>query len=727
MNVTKSALLSLLVVSLLCSLMAAQQPASSSQQHAVPRLVNFSGRAVEVSGKTISGVAGVTFAIYKDQYDGSPLWLETQNVQADARGNYSAQLGATRAEGLPLDLFSSGEARWLGVRVNGGQEQPRVLLLSVPYALKAADAETIGGLPPSAFMLAAPVSSGASSNRAEPSSPTSSSGAPPVTSNVTTTGGTINVIPLFTTATNIQNSILTQTAATAVNVGGKLNLPATGAATAVAGKNSHPLDFVGSSFSSSTSAAVNQTFQWQAEPAANNTANPSGTLNLLYGLGTTAPGETGLKLSNKGVFTFAAGQTFPGTGSGTVKSVGLTAPASDFTVSGSPVTGTGSLNFVWTVAPTSANTANAIVKRDASGNFAGNTITAGTFDGGQLNVTNASISNSLFMLTSAVNPLSVASGLGNATSIGGNATATTGAAWGVEGVTDSDSYDAYGVVGFAASSTGNPKGVYGQASSTKGFGVVGQNGSPSSTGSGLSTYITSAGVWGDGGSAGSINTLVDIAGVVGTTDDSVAGYFSNNSTGYYSLSVIGLNPAGFPFQASNLSGAGCNIDSAGNLNCSGSKNAVVPIDGGKRKVAMSAIEAPQNWFEDAGSAPLVNGAAVVTLDRDYAQTVNTEKEYQVFLTPYGDCKGLYVANRTANSFEVHELGGGTASLNFGYRIMALRKKYEIVRFADHTNDPDPRKMIEGMKNRAAQPASPSGKNPMPSSPLHAAKLAPDKK
>ena len=48
-----------------------------------------------------------------------------QNV-TDNKGNYTAQLGATRPQGLPLDLFSSGEARWLGVRVNGGEEQQRV-------------------------------------------------------------------------------------------------------------------------------------------------------------------------------------------------------------------------------------------------------------------------------------------------------------------------------------------------------------------------------------------------------------------------------------------------------------------------------------------------------------------------------------------------------------------------------------------------------------------------
>jgi trimeric autotransporter adhesin len=100
----------------------------------VPRLVNFSGRALSAQGKPISGVAGVAFAIYKDQSGGSPLWIETQSVQADAKGNYVAQLGASRPSGLPLDLFSSGEARWLGVRINGGEEQARVLLLSVPAA-----------------------------------------------------------------------------------------------------------------------------------------------------------------------------------------------------------------------------------------------------------------------------------------------------------------------------------------------------------------------------------------------------------------------------------------------------------------------------------------------------------------------------------------------------------------------------------------------------------------
>lgn len=145
---------------------------------------------------------------------------------------------------------------------------------------------------------------------------------PATSSNVTTTGGTVNTIPLFTTSTNIQNSILTQTGTASVNVLGKLSLPATGVATSGAGKNSRPEGFVASAFNSSTSTAVAQTFQLQAEPAGNNTAAPSGTLNLLYGSGTAAPTETGLKISNKGVITFAAGQTFPGGGSFCIATAG---------------------------------------------------------------------------------------------------------------------------------------------------------------------------------------------------------------------------------------------------------------------------------------------------------------------------------------------------------------------------------------------------------------------
>src|SRR5450755_627981 len=374
----------------------AQQPVPSATSAAVvPRLVSFSGKAVDAQGKTLSGIAGVTFTIYKGQSDGAPLWMETQNVQADSKGNYSIQLGATKSDGLPVELFASGEARWLGVRVNGGEEQPRVMLLSVPYALKAGDAATIGGLPPSAFMLAAPPSTAAgTSGDVAASSP--APGTPPPASTVTTSGGTVNSLPLWTTGTNIQSSAITQTGTgatakiginttaptTALDVHGgsairgTLVLPATGAATASAGKVSQPENFVASSFSSATSAAVNQTFQWQATPSNNNTANPGATLNLLYGQGVAAPAQTGLRIGPKGIIGFAPGQTFPGAGNGAVTSIGVSAPASDFTITSSPITTKGTIALNWNVAPTSAATANAIVKRDADGSFSAGAIGA---------------------------------------------------------------------------------------------------------------------------------------------------------------------------------------------------------------------------------------------------------------------------------------------------------------------------------------------------------------
>ncbi len=422
---------------LLCvALVMAETSALSSQtagtvenlQTAVPRLVNFSGHAADANGKSISGVAGVTFAIYREQQGGAPLWLETQNVNADAKGNFMAQLGAAKPDGLPIELFTSGEARWLGVSVNGGAEQARILLMSVPYALKAADAQTLNGLPASAFALAAPtVANGSSVPTAVTPTSVSGSAPPPATSNVTTTGGTVNAIPLFTTATNVQNSILTQAGTTTINVVGKLNLPAIGAATTTAGKNSRPEAFVASVFNSTTSTAVPQIFQWQAEPANNNTATASGVLSLLYASGTATPAETGLRIGPKGIIGFAPGQTFPGTGAGTITGV-TTAAGSG--LSGGGTTGTLNLTLLntctanqilrWSgTAWACANSASGGVTSVASGaGLTGGPITST----GTLSIATAGVSNAMLQNSSV--SLNAGTGLtgGGAVSLGGATT-----------------------------------------------------------------------------------------------------------------------------------------------------------------------------------------------------------------------------------------------------------------------------------------------------------------
>jgi hypothetical protein len=127
----------------------------------VPRLVKFNGVLKDSSGKPHTGIVAVTLAIYDQSSGGNQLWQETQNIQLDQQGRYALLLGAGDSDGLPPDLFSSKEPRWLGVQAQlpDESEQPRVLLVSVPYALQAGNAQTLGGLPPSAFLRAAPSSS----------------------------------------------------------------------------------------------------------------------------------------------------------------------------------------------------------------------------------------------------------------------------------------------------------------------------------------------------------------------------------------------------------------------------------------------------------------------------------------------------------------------------------------------------------------------------------------
>jgi hypothetical protein len=645
---------------LLCSslFLQAQQNVATNTNVAVPPLINFSGTLTDVNGKPMSGVVGVTFSLYSEQTGDAALWMETQNVQPDNHGNYTVMLGSTSSAGLPAEIFVAGQARWLGVRAEGEAEQPRVLLVSAPYALKAGDAETIGGLPPSAFVLAAPPSSGANAN-APVAAPASAAGSPLTTSDVTTNGGTVGTIAAFTTATNIQSSLLSQTGTTAINVAGKLNLPSTGTATATKGFSSHPQSFVASAYNSSSAAAVAQAFQLQAESFGNDTASPSGTLNLLYGSGTSTPAETGLKISSKGLITFATGQTFPGSGTVT----GVTA--------GTDLTGGGTSGNVTLNLNTTA--LNSVYPQLAANN---------TFTGTQFisNITTITGSDSSGVLqvantgTSGGNPAIFAYTLSTgASAIKGTASASSGITNGLYGISESDSGNGVQGTGPYVGVYGNSAflGVYGAANGESGIGI---------------TYGHDSGVWGDTG-----GTKDTFSGVLGTADDNVAGLFYNDSgtdasiDGATIYASNGSTTAGVQvLDAFGLTGDACTIDNRGNLSCTGKVGGAVQAAGGARQVSVYAMQSPENWFEDFGSGTLANGAATIVLDPTFAQTVNTSVDYHVFLTPKGDSEGLYVSNETPQGFEVHEQRGGHSYVAFDYRIVAKRSGYENLRLVDVT-------------------------------------------
>jgi hypothetical protein len=149
-----SIVVALATLLLLVSISSAQQTSTT----AVPNLVRYSGTLKDAQGAALSSstAVGVTFSIYKQQDGGAAVWMETQNVTPDSNGQYNVILGNTTATGLPDDLFLQQEQRWLGVQVQGEAEQARVLLVSVPYAFKAHEAETLGGLPLLAFVKAPP-------------------------------------------------------------------------------------------------------------------------------------------------------------------------------------------------------------------------------------------------------------------------------------------------------------------------------------------------------------------------------------------------------------------------------------------------------------------------------------------------------------------------------------------------------------------------------------------
>jgi hypothetical protein len=573
--------------------------------------VNFSGKAADVQGKTITGIAGVTFAIYKDQTEGAALWLETQNVQADTKGNYTVQLGATKPDGLPLDLFSSGEARWLGVTINGGTEQPRVLLLSVPYALKALDAETLGGRPASSFMIA-PTAASSASSASHPAA-----GVPPPAeqaNEIVCASGTAcktNFFPLFSSnggSAKVTDSIVTQSGTT-VSVSGSATVTSTAIASAILGTST----------------------------------GTSGTSNGVEGVTSsgTASGVAGINNNGEGTGVYGAGGTGNGTGVYGTGSTGV------YGTGGTGVYGNGGVGVYGT----------------------GGTGGTGLFGTG-------------------------ATGVYGFGSSGYGIYGTSNVSHGIVGISNGNFFGVVGEGGGAGVYGFGPTGI--QGFGTAGYGIYGQHVGYST----LGVEIPYAGIWGDTNTLGS-------AGVAGTGQDGIGGIFLNDSpSGNWALVAANYNSNGPIFTAENqANGVQCNINAFATLQCDGGIGASVPLDSGKRKVAMSGIQSPENWFEDFGSAQLVNGVAVIQFDRDFIQTVNTGKDYRVFPVPNGDCKGLYVTNKTATSFEVRELGNGSSNIHFDYRITAIRKNYETVRFADHTKDRDAGKMLEQM--RKAKPASTS--------------------
>ncbi len=222
-----------------------------------------------------------------------------------------------------------------------------------------------------------------------------------------------------------------------------------------------------------------------------------------------------------------------------------------------------------------------------------------------------------------------------------------------------------GVIGFSENNDGvqgrsfNGGGVLGN--SLFGSGVSGRSGSHSSSGvRGVAENQGPPPGMGIPAAAGVLGTASDAPGVIGTSNALIGVYgFSTANAGVVGESVNSF--AGF------FAG---NVVVTGTLTA-GVKNAAVRFPDGSQRV-LHCMESPEHWFEDFGAGKLKGGRATVKLDADFAKVIK-RGDYHVFLTPRGDCRGLYVRSQGGASFEVRELAGGKSSVAFSYRIVGRRK------------------------------------------------------
>ena len=79
-------------------------------------------------------------------------------------------------------------------------------------------------------------------------------------------------------------------------------------------------------------------------------------------------------------------------------------------------------------------------------------------------------------------------------------------------------------------------------------------------------------------------------------------------------------------------------------------------------------------FTDYGTGSLTNGKCHINLDPTLMGNIVINDKYplKVFIQLEGDCNGVYVANKSANGFDVYELKGGTNSVPFSWSIVAHR-------------------------------------------------------
>jgi hypothetical protein len=246
---------------------------------------------------------------------------------------------------------------------------------------------------------------------------------------------------------------------------------------------------------------------------------------------------------------------------------------------------------------------------------------------------------------------------GNSGSIGGTVAGAAGY-----------SFTGDGVAGWSEAAA--ESGVYGLNENGAGFGVFGDNGAAGTTG-----YL--------GGEYGAHGNRGDYSGYLGYSDGGVMG--KDNYSGNYTY--LGMATRACYVSGKFEQGGGEFVANPTSTTWTTNKPATVKVDDGST-VKLFAEEAAEVYFSDYGEGRLVNGRIHIDLDATFRQTVTIDARstMKVFVQLEDDCRGVYVADKTAMGFEVVELQGGTSNARFSYRVVCKRKYYEDERLATKEQD-----------------------------------------
>lgn len=127
------------VAGVLC---VATSPAQA--QSTPPSMLAFHGKLAAEDGP-VDGTINVQFELFDSASGGTSVWTEAHDALEIKAGAFSAVLGQSTP--ITTSLVTASRL-YLEITVNGETLSPRMAIVSVPYALKADDANTVGGLGP---------------------------------------------------------------------------------------------------------------------------------------------------------------------------------------------------------------------------------------------------------------------------------------------------------------------------------------------------------------------------------------------------------------------------------------------------------------------------------------------------------------------------------------------------------------------------------------------------